>query len=306
MTERSHRLAVAICGAGHSGSTLLGLVLGSHSRVFYAGEAKKSLFVGDSSKPRRKRVCKICGETCPVWSRFVSPGAPDLYESLARLTGREVVVDSTKDVAWIRARKAELDAVRVPQKLVFLTRDGRAVVNSRLRKAPERDPAALVDAWMKKVREAAAYADERGEDALWVRYEDLASEPAKTVRRVCTHLGLAFEPEMLRYETKTHHPLGGNTGTQSLVARNTSKTVTGDGETGNAVTGNAVTRQAETLAVVPDRSRGYYEPMRGGFRLDLRWQSELPADVLSMFEARAGALNERFRWGDDGVKDDER
>ena len=53
--------ATWIIGAGHSGSTLLGMMLGAHSSVFYAGEAKKSVFLGDPTKPKRKRECKLCG-----------------------------------------------------------------------------------------------------------------------------------------------------------------------------------------------------------------------------------------------------
>lgn len=273
MTERSNRLAITLCGAGHSGSTLLGLVLGSHSRVFYAGEAKKSLFLADESKPRRKRVCKICGERCPIWSRFAPE--PDLYEALARLTAREVIVDSTKDVAWIRAQCERLEAAGVHQRLVFLVRDGRAVVNSRLRKDPSRDPAELVDAWVAQIEATRALVEERGERAITVRYEELATDPERIVRRICSHVGLPFEPEMLRYETKVHHPLGGNTGTQSLVVRPP-----------------GVERD------VPARSRSFYEPLRGGFHLDLRWREELPAEALAVFEARAGAFNEPFRWGE--------
>lgn len=280
MADRIHRLAVSICGAGHSGSTLLGLVLGSHSSAFYAGEAKKSLFVGDTRKPLRKRVCKICGESCPVWSRFTVPPEPDLYEQLARLTGRTVTIDSTKDVAWIRARAEELDRVGVPQRRIFLSRDGRAVINSRLRKYGL-EPEAAIDEWLAQVRATEALLAERPGDVVRVRYEELATSPEATVRRVCDALGFAFEPEMLRYETHAHHPLGGNTGTQSVVAR--------------------AGQMDAPLAAIPERSRDYYEGLQGGFRLDLRWQRELSEEARRLFEERAGSVNEPFRWEADGT-----
>jgi hypothetical protein len=103
----------------------------------------------------------------------------------------------------------------------------------------------------------------------------LATDPEGSIRRVCDHLGLTFEADMLRYESKPHHPLGGNTGTQSLVARATG---------------------APSFTEVPERSRAYYSSMRGGFRLDLRWRQELPRDVLALFEERANAINAPFRW----------
>lgn len=276
MKERLNRLGVAICGAGHSGSTLLGLVLGSHSRCFYAGEAKKTLFLNDSTKPLRKRVCKLCGPGCPIWSRFDVPPSPDVYEQISRLTGRSIVVDSTKKVDWIRARARELAAAGVEQRRVFIARDGRAVVNSRLRKYPDRTPRQIVDAWVEQIRSTEALLAERPGSGLRIRYEELATEPDRVVRDVCTFLGLEFEPSMLRYERMEHHPLGGNTGTQSVVAR------------ASEVDGS--------LSRVPARSRAYYGALGGGFRLDLRWKTELPAEVLRVFEQRAAVVNGPFRW----------
>lgn len=276
MTDRTNRLAVAIGGAGHSGSTLLGLVLGSHSDVFYAGEAKKSLFIGDARKPLRKRVCKICGPDCEVWSRFDVPPDPDLYEQLSRITGRSGIVDSTKKTDWIVERRAEVEAAGGAHKLIFLTRDGRAVVNSRVRKYPDLDPAIHVDEWIAQIEATDALVRERPEAATLVRYEALATEPEATVREVCAFLGVAFEPTMLAYHEKAHHPLGGNTGTQSVVAR------------ANGLESG--------LAKVPARSAGFYAGLRGGFALDLRWRDELPDEVLRVFEARASEINERFRW----------
>jgi hypothetical protein len=281
MTDRLHRLAVAICGAGHSGSTLLGLALGSHSQCFYAGEAKKSTFFGDASVPLRKRACKLCGERCPVWSRVAIPPEPDLYEALARITERPVIVDSTKDVAWIRERAAELDRAGVAQKRIVLTRDGRAVVNSRLRKYADEDPARVIDAWIEQVERTEALAAERPSDVIRVRYEVLATEPEATLRRIAASLGLAFEPAMLRYEQAEHHPLGGNTGTQSVVAR----------------AGNA----AGELVKVPERGRSFYAPLEHGFHLDLRWREELPESVQRLFDERAGKVNEPFRWEKHGA-----
>src|SRR5262245_43131186 len=134
MTERRNDMVVAICGAGHSGSTLLGLVLGSHSQAAYAGEAKRR-YSGVVNTPPQKKHCKICGERCEIWQHVPTSSSPsELYELCARATGRPDVSDSSKEVEWLCARAVELDAARIPYKLVYLTRDGRGVLNSRLRK----------------------------------------------------------------------------------------------------------------------------------------------------------------------------
>jgi hypothetical protein len=261
---RVHRLTIGICGAGHSGSTLLGLVLGSHSQVFYPGEAEKT-----------RKGCKICGPSCGLWSRFAPE--PDLYEGMARLTGKPVIVDSSKPVRWIDARVAELDRLGVPHRLVFLARDGRAVVNSRVRKYGRESAEESIDQWMAQIRATEELITRRGEqNVLRLRYEELVAAPREHIERVCTFAGLAFEPAMMRYEEHEHHPLGGNTGTQSVVAR---KTLGHAGASG-----------------IPERSRDYYEDLDGGFRIDMRWKTELDDEVRKLFEARAGAINAPFCW----------
>ena len=119
-----------IAGAGHSGSTLLGLMLGSHSRAFYAGEAKKASFLHDETKPMRKRTCKLCGTACPVWGDFPQVPMSSLYETLAAKTRASLIVDSTKGLDWLHARIEEVAAGEGKGTLVFLSRDGRAVVCS--------------------------------------------------------------------------------------------------------------------------------------------------------------------------------
>lgn len=275
MSDRQNRLAVSICGAGHSGSTLLGLVLGSHPDVFYAGEAKKTLFLGDESKPLRKRVCKICGPDCSVWSRWTG-AEPDLYEALSRMTGSPIVVDSTKKAEWIRARGAELAEAGAEHRLVYLGRDGRAVINSRVRKYPERSLEQMVDQWRAQIEATEALVSEVGERAVRVRYEELATDPEATVKGLCEALGLRYEAAMLRYEAEPQHPLGGNTGTQSVVAR-------------------AQSIESEH-AKVPARSESYYTSLAGGFSLDLRWRDELAPEALAVFEERAGEVNASLRW----------
>lgn len=253
---RAHRLTIGICGAGHSGSTLLGLVLGSHSEVFYAGETEKT-----------RKGCKICGAECPVWSRFAPH--PDLYEAIARIVGKAVIADSSKPVRWIDQRVAELDRLGVPHKLVYLARDGRAVVNSRVRKYGDAEEA--IAQWIAQIEATEALIARRGEEnVLRVRYEELVTSPEENVKRVCAFAGLTYEPSMLRYEEHEHHPIGGNTGTQSIVARD--------------------------KMGVPERGRGYYERLRGGFELDLRWKDEMSAEVRALFEERAGAMNSPYRW----------
>jgi hypothetical protein len=86
-------------------------------------------------------------------------------------------------------------------RIVHLVRDGRDVALSLLR-VPF-GPAnvwAAAHQWRDAVDAGDAAAERYGEDVLTVRYEDLVSDPAATVPRICAFAGLAYRPEMLEVE----------------------------------------------------------------------------------------------------------
>lgn len=270
---------VMVCGAGHSGSTLLGLILDCHSACFYLGEGGKIRYLHDESKPLRKRACKICGgEECPVWSRFRWDRERPLYAQIAAHVGRSVIIDSTKNVDWIGERIGELRASGAGAYLLYLMRDGRAVINSRLRKYPERDPQRQIVDWMEQIQRSEELFESFDGPKLRVRYEELVSDPATGMRALCEVLDLPFESDMLRFDEFAHHPLGGNNGTQYLAARGRSD----DPDSAPVALG--------------DRSRSYYEGHSRGIQLDLRWKKEIQPEHLALFDRVAGQFNQPMRW----------
>lgn len=268
---------ISICGAGHSGSTLLGMVLGSAPGAFYVGEGAKIRYLHDEKKPLKKRVCKICGEACEVWSGFHWNRNEPLYRQVAAHTASSIIVDSTKNPDWIEDRTAELKASGDRAVLVLLLRDGRAVINSRLRKYPDRDPEQQILDWMAQVdRSEALFAGFEG-PKIRIRYEEFASDPETAARQICNLAGIAFRSEMLDFAARPHHPLGGNNGTQFLVARQQS---------------------ADSFVSLPNRTRDYYKDHSGGISLDLRWKRELKPEHAALFEQVAGRFNTSLKWGE--------
>jgi hypothetical protein len=258
--------ATWIIGAGHSGSTLLGMMLGAHSRAFYAGEAKKSIFLGDPTQPRRKRECKLCGPSCKVWGELDGIEPDALYARLRERTGVPLIVDSTKNLKWVQKRM--LGEGRGG--LIFLTRDGRAVVNSRLRKYPELSPESQVQNWLRQVSACETFFEQFDGPKIRISYERLALTPETTLRAIVATLGIGYENAMLRFEQSEQHPLGGNNGTQSLLVNATASPVVGP------------------------RHGDYYREHPGGVVLDLRWREEMKADALGVFNAIAGRKNVEY------------
>ena len=277
---RRNRTVCFVGGAGHSGSTLLGLALGSHPDVFYAGEARKSTFIGNEKKPLRKRTCKVCGPGCPVWTDLEVSDEIDLYEALSRRTGRGVVVDSTKSLEWLEEQSARVSARGAKAVLVFLGRDGRAVVNSGLRKYPDTSARAHAETWRSQIEATERFAARFPGEVVRVRYEELVTAPEATLRRLASALGVVFDAAMLDPFSSEQHPLGGNAGTQSLLERTQTK--------------------ADGAIPITGSKRAYYEAHPKAFVLDLRWQRELSPEALADFETVAGELNRAYEWTDRG------
>jgi hypothetical protein len=273
---RANEKVCFIGGAAHSGSTLLGLMLGAHPKVFYAGEAGKSRHLNNEKKPLRKRTCKVCGAECPVWGHLERMPGEDLYEALSRRTGRPIVADSTKSIGWLEEQITALGKTSAEPYFLFLGRDGRAVVASSARKYPETSIREHAEAWASQIAATEALAGKFPGPVARVRYEELATEPEKTVASITALLGIDLAPEMLAPWGTEQHPLGGNAGTQSLLR-------------------GAQTRVGGTLEISGEK-RGYYEGHPRSVVLDLRWRRELSEQAIAEFDEVAGAVNRGYAW----------
>lgn len=237
------------------------------------GEGSKVRYLGDLKRPIHKRACKICGDACRVWAGFRWDNRQPLYAQVARHVGREVIIDSTKNADWITERIRETQAAGGRPCLIFLRRDGRAVINSRLRKYPDIAPAEQIRHWMDQIERAEQLFTHFDGPKLRLDYETLATAPEASLRRVCDLLAIDYQPDMVKFYQADHHPLGGNNGPQFLAAR--------------AKTDQII----EVAARLRPSVRSYYENHENAIRLDLRWKQELSAEHLALFENLAGHLN---------------
>lgn len=219
-----------ILGDGYSGSTLLDLLLGTHSRMTGLGEIDAEsfdTFVGQN----QLCTCLFRAQECHFWTKvlgrmrdtaggeFAALGGAngdagevtrrtvELFRAVQHVTGTEILVDSSK--LFERAR-ALAESGLVAPKVIHLVRDGRGVAYSHLKRGDSFEQA--VFHWLKKNAEVQDWLGADGApDHLLVRYEDLCAHPAETVRRVCEFLGVEWEPQMMLYGQKTHHNIRGNT-----------------------------------------------------------------------------------------------
>lgn len=288
--QSSQRINQKVCfigGTGHSGSTLLGLLLGNHSSSFFCGEAKKSLYLHKEKATVHKRFCKFCGTDCPIWGDLQLSPELDLYESLAQQIWHKqqqrqtLMIDSSSGVDWIR-RQWQTVANNVQPYLIFLQRDGRAVVNSYRRKYPERDLREIIHNWHNKIQQTQQLFEECSGQKIIVHYEELALHTDTVLERLCEFLGIAYEPDMRHFGNAEYHVLGGNNGTQYLVAHSQAQT--------------QPDKAQHFLARMADPNRQYYQTHNADIVLDVRWQTELSDAQQALFAQLVGDLNQPFVW----------
>lgn len=287
LPQRINQKVCFIGGTGHSGSTLLGLLLGNHSSSFFCGEGKKSIYLQKENTPAHKRFCKFCGADCPIWGDLCPTPALDLYETLTQQLWHKqqqqptLMVDSSSGVGWIRQQWQTVATTAQPY-LIFLKRDGRAVVNSYRRKYPERDLSEIIHNWRNKIQQTQLLFEEFSGEKLILHYEELALHTDVVLKRLCEFLGIAYEPDMRNFGNAEYHVLGGNNGTQYLVTHSQAQTHPDQAQ--------------QFLSRMPVPNRQYYQTHNADVVLDVRWQTELSAAQQTLFDQLAGDLNQSFIW----------
>lgn len=274
-STNSPQKTVFICGAGHSGTTLVGLVLGSHSQSFFAGEAYLTRKLFCPTKGEKPPCCNVCGSDCTVWNQLEPGEDESLYRQLRRITGLPVVIDSTKGLIWLGQKIEEAYQSKPQPYLIYMRRDGRSFLSARLRKFPGSDIMEHINYWIAQIEGTNDLFEKFKGPKIELRYEELATNPVPHFQKLCDFAGLDFEPAILNYYNFEHHPLGGNSGTQYLIEK---------------------ARIGQIHLKLQHQHQNYYPDHPLGIRLDMRWKEELDNESTELFDKLAGHLNRGYEW----------
>lgn len=214
-----------IAGRGYSGSTLLDLLIGSHSQAVSLGELRA---LSEETRAKGRRFAEdrcTCGAPslyeCPFWSRVSrrlqgttgrTLGTVDVYaadhnrallDAIREQSGAPVLVDSSKQPARLRQL---LDDASIDVRPIHLTREPLAEVWSHIKRG---------ESLREKVRmynRDTVTIDRmlRDRDHLVVRYERLANAPRDELTRIMRWLGLPLEEAQLAWTDHEHHNISGN------------------------------------------------------------------------------------------------
>lgn len=170
-----------------------------------------------------------------------------LYSAIRKASGCSIVVDASK--IYMKGLGCYRRSPQVT-KLILLIRDGRGTYYSHLKRGQDRSRSMF--SWLNYYSRAISLLEVMvdPDDLVIVRYEQLVSDPTAELTRICSALGIEFQPAMLQPDSSCQHSIGGNN----------------------------------------------MRFLDGGLkiRVDESWRQNLSADDLAYFEDNAGWLNERL------------
>jgi Sulfotransferase family len=225
---------IYVMGAGHSGSTILGLALGNCSDSFYAGEVDEWLLVSGTPSLGGAERTEFWGE---VREAMVDAGAEelfggevnrviersssllrldrwparraklrryrqvseDLFKAIARTAGASHVVDTSHFP--LRARELQkLDGIELY--VVLLVRDPQDVVASNVREISRHEVAERrvriltmnANLWLTQLLSVLVFLRQPRERRVFVRHESFLADPEGVMRQILDSLGTGVTP----------------------------------------------------------------------------------------------------------------
>ena len=224
-----------IRGLGHSGSTLLDLILGAHPSVVGLGEASRVLLSSSAdefasyhlndwrSVYNKPCTCGSMLDECELWSRFFSNWPNRRKESFEDEFSRLISPLSNQSIDWIvesyQSDERLLDLHRSvrPVRVIHLTRDVRSWIHSEARRGVTRFGRGRSVGWRglqrwvrvnwkleKKLRQSSLQSFRLG-------YEELALAPEASLRLLCDWLKIDFCWDMMQpKDFSSSHIIAGN------------------------------------------------------------------------------------------------
>lgn len=231
-------LIVFLLGAGNSGSTVLGMILGAHSETVSVGEP------GKYDRYRTFNMVCSCGapiRQCAFWScleldESTVPVSPltkysdlvfrgprtvnrdqhfrpiiqrnrEFYKAVSELSGKAIVIDSSQDLIrfYYMARSGQF---RI--RPIFLIRDGRDYIDS-MRRRMKMNAFRSVIRWCRINLATRKVIKDLGisDHTKVLRYRDLMDDRETTLSDLCDWLDISYESDMLSFHKREHHHIAG-------------------------------------------------------------------------------------------------
>lgn len=233
-----------LVGAGHSGSTLLDLIMDSHSKIVGVGELSHYRRAYETNV---SCSCKKIVKNCEFWKKvfdkidasklpliyqkkldfllnknkyfyfddyekeisiknYVST-TEKIYRKILQESGKSIIFDSSK--SYYRAEAIIKSNSNLDITLIHLVRDGRGVAYSNIKLG--RNGFSFMKKWMMtNLKIELIKLRNKNIKNIFILYEDFIKDPEKVLTNILEQVGTTFEPSMLKFRDSEHHQPGGN------------------------------------------------------------------------------------------------
>jgi hypothetical protein len=196
---------IFLVGCHRSGTTLLRLVLDSHSRIACGPETRFLTGLARIVGPDRERLARF-GFDERDWLRRINEFFGGVHADYAKARGKARWADKTPlyTMALPFVTQVFPDA-----QIVHLIRDGRDVVLSHRKRFGYWSAVKCVVKWPRYIHAGRAAGTPMPPGRYHeLRYEDAVNEPETTMRALFEFLDEPWEPEVLDYAAKPHDVAG--------------------------------------------------------------------------------------------------
>ena len=196
------RTVIFVASAAYSGSTMLDLMLSNSHVGFSCGEVS-ALF--RPWRPNHLHPQCGCGDpTCDLWHRIRRQDERRVYQRIfAEFPHLEYVVDSSKDIAWLRDQHRYLSETTLEPHFVLPWKSPLEYAHSCWKRGREKGWATR---WISYYRRFLSVAPRW----LSIPYRDLARTPAETLEGLCAALDIEYQPGKENFWKHPQHTLWGS------------------------------------------------------------------------------------------------
>jgi hypothetical protein len=202
-----------------AGSTVLGLVLGSHSDGMFLGEPSMIVRREPDGRWKHHQFCAICGDDwhqrCPVWKPLLVGQVRECRERVYDLLAEErpqahFFVDASKNLKWLDAgiRSGKVDA-----SVVHISKSVHRYTASVLTRGKPRLIEAIGLEWARNNKEIRLQAARHGLRYMHIRYSDFVTKFDAILDQLGAFVGFRPEAPQRDFWGHPHHFIKGNPGT---------------------------------------------------------------------------------------------
>lgn len=197
-----NKKVVFVCGANHSGSTMLDMMIANNNECYSVGEV--SAYFWPTRTHHRNPICGCGVYDCEKWNGIKEDGYKNLYnEIFNRNPNISVIVDSSKKPSWIGLQSKNLNRFDIQAYYVVIWKSPGQISKSLIKRGRISKFHKIWTSYYEKISQIV-------KNPLFIKYRNLVNDPDKTLKTIDKYIGIEYYKNQKYYWEKKHHTLFGS------------------------------------------------------------------------------------------------